>query len=70
MKWLNLISLVLKAVTIVAAFLRERKLIQAGRAEAEKEASDEHRNRVDKAEQARRDALNGSGPADDPYQRD
>jgi hypothetical protein len=71
MKWLTLITLALKAVTSLIAFLRERELIEAGEAKAIAEGLEISNDRIAKARRARQLAANGGADNDnDPYLRD
>lgn len=71
MKWLTLITLALKAVNSLIAFLRERELIEAGEAKAIAEGLEISNDRIAKARRARELAARGGADNDnDPYRRD
>lgn len=67
--WLKFGLAILRAVNTLAALLRERQLIRAGRVEARNEARDKADERVELADKARSNAADGPEPADDSYRQ-
>ncbi|WP_088342459.1 MULTISPECIES: hypothetical protein [Rhodomicrobium] len=70
MTWLQIIGVALQVTLAFVTMLRERRLLQAGEADAIREALEETNARVEKALAARRAAGAAGMQDDDPYLRD
>jgi predicted nucleic acid-binding protein len=70
MTWARAVILMLQALTGLVAFLRERKLLAAGEAQAVAAAFEAADERVQAALIAREAARRRDPDADDPYRRD
>lgn len=70
MTWLQVLAALLKLAQFVANIAQQRKLLDAGAAEATLQSLKETNDRVDKAMAARRGAAATGMRDDDPYLRD
>jgi hypothetical protein len=68
--WLALLTGLLKLAAIIAGFVQQKKLLEAGEALAIKKSLEETNARLEKARGARSRAAASGMSDDDPYLRD
>jgi hypothetical protein len=70
MSWLALLTGLLKLASIIAGFVQQKKLLEAGEAIAIKKSLEETNARLERARAARARAAATGMSDDDPYLRD